>query len=111
MSWLGNLLKGFEYFFESPKVEAVEKDIELLIPQALTLVQALALAVPNKTVDELAKAYALYAVPASEALTSGTVDFATELENLATQILARQVPSAGVTVLKAVLNLVESVKK
>ena len=111
MNFLSNLFKSVIHFFNSDKVKKVEQEIEALTPEALTIVQALLLAAPNKTVSEVVDAYKLYGVPLVNEVANNETSIGNALLNLGTAILGKQKPSTAVNILNTVIQLAVSLTK
>lgn len=109
MSWLKTLFADIGRVFSSPKLKAVESSIAALVPAALPIVEDIAALTPNRTVQEITKAYEKYAVPASAKIQS---DPATALRDLAASVLQKNhAPDAATGLLNTVVELaVQGVK-
>ena len=111
MSWLRTVLKDVEGFFTSTKVEVFEKDVVSLMPYALKVVQEINTVASNRTLAEINTICTTYALPAFTSLETGVANIGNVLLNLATQILAKQKPSAAVSTLNTVVQLAVSAVK
>lgn len=95
-------------FFTSGKAKTALTTAAELASIALPIVQQINTLVPNKTVGQVLKAYEKYGVPvANVAMTTGDVN--TALLNLATAVLAKNLPpakaAAGVSILQTAVQL------
>ncbi len=105
MSWFTNLFKGIEGFFTSPKAQAVEKEIQSLLPAGLAIVQEINTLAPTLGLTELNAIATKYALPAINALESGQTAGNVAL-NLATQILQKNhAPTSATSTLNTVVQL------
>ncbi len=104
---IAGIFKSIAHFFSSPAAQAVEKAIENAVIDAQPLVAAISLAVPNRTFQAVAQAYANYAVPfaMSEAQMSDPTQQGLALRDLATAVLKKNHQNAGANVLNAAVEL------
>ena len=106
MSWLKRLFAKIEAIFNSPAIEAVEKEVETLVPLALPIVQEIAALTPNKTVQEVAVAYEKFAVPLAREIGSDATSIGNALLNLATTVLQKNhAPAAAISLLNTVVQI------
>jgi hypothetical protein len=95
-----------ENFFKSGKAKAALEQAVALIPKAAPIVADIAAITPNRTVAQVAAAYAKYAVPVAQELpaTATPTQIENALLNLGTQVLAKNLPAGTATVATNVLN-------
>jgi predicted regulator of amino acid metabolism with ACT domain len=111
MSWLTNLFAKIEGFFNSTKVVNLEHELASLAPFGLQVVQAISLAVPNKTLAEIIKAYELYGIPIISEIADNPTAIGNAMLNLASTILAKQAPGTAVNILNTVISIAVSLFK
>jgi hypothetical protein len=105
MNWLKTLFSKVDGFFHTPKAQAVESDIESLLPAAITVVGEINALAPNRTLSEINAIATKYALPTVEALASGQTT-GNVLLNLGTQILQKNnAPTAATSLLNTVIQL------
>lgn len=105
MSWLTNLFSAIGHFFSSPKMQSIEKTIESLLPAAITIVQEIDAAAPNRTLEQINAIATTYALPTVSALADGQ-NAGNVLLNLATDILKKNhAPDAAISLLNTVVQL------
>lgn len=105
MNWLLHLFSKIEHIFHSPTAQAIEKQIETLLPVALTIVTEINGAAPNRTLEQINAIATKYALPTISALADGQ-NVGNVLLNLATDILKKNhAPDAAISTLNAVVNL------
>lgn len=102
-----NFFQRIFHWFTSDRGQAVAKAIEAAAIDAEPLVQAIALAIPNRTVQEIVKAYELYAVPFAmkESQLSDPTQQGLALRDLATSILKKNHQDASANVLNAAVEI------
>ncbi|HXS94854.1 MAG TPA: hypothetical protein VN736_09635 [Candidatus Limnocylindrales bacterium] len=106
MPLLTNLIRKIVQFFHSGQAEAALNRAAELVPKALPIVRELAILAPNRTDQEIAAAYEKYAVPmAGSILATPTSERGYVLLQLATQILAAEVPGTATYILNAAVQL------
>lgn len=106
MHWLTSLFAKIVGFFESPKAKAVEAQLASLTQAALPIVQAIAALTPNRTVQEIATAYAQYGVPLAVQITADPTSTGNALLNLATTVLQKNhAPDAAISLLNTAVQL------
>ena len=105
MNWLHKLFSAIGHIFSSPKVQAIEQTIENLLPAAITIVQEIDAAAPNRTLEQINAIATTYALPAVSALADGQ-NVGNVLLNLATDILKKNhAPDAAISLLNTVVQL------
>ena len=105
MNWLKSLFSKMAGFFHSPAVQAVETEIEKLLPAAIEVVGEINTLAPNRTLTEINAIATKYALPTVTALASGQTT-GNVLLNLGTQILAKNhAPAAATSLLNTVIQL------
>jgi hypothetical protein len=99
-------LQGVENFFRSGKATAALEQAAALVTVAAPIVQELEVLVPtgNRTVQAVEAAYAKYAVPVAAQIQSNPTSINNALLNLASQILAKNLPPAQAGAATNVLN-------
>jgi flavoprotein len=106
MKVITNVIQKIVAFFSSAKAEAALNQAAALVPKALPIVQELAAIAPNKTDQEILAAYQKYAVPlASHLLTANLAQRGYLLLQLATQVLAKNVPNVATNILDTAVQL------
>lgn len=91
-------------FFASPRAHAIERELALLLPAALHIVEEINAVAPNKTVSELNEVAAKYALPTIDALADGQTPGNVAL-NLGTEILKTARPGTGTMILNTAIQL------
>lgn len=105
MSWLSTLFSKIDSFLHSPKMQSFEKEVETLLPAAITIVQDINTIAPNKTLTELNAVATKYALPTITQLADGQTAGNVAL-NLGTQILQKNhAPAAATSLLNTVIQL------
>ena len=106
MSFLKSLIQKIVAFFSSGKAEAALSKAVELVPKALPIVEDLAALAPDKTVQQIAGAFQKYGVPFSEEyLSAPASQRGYLLLQLATQVLAAEVPGVATNVLNTAVQL------
>jgi hypothetical protein len=106
MSFLQKSVQKIVEFFTSAKAEAALNQAAALVPKAMPIVQDLAALAPNKTDQEILAAYQKYAVPfASQLLTTPVPQRGYLLLQLASQVLAKNVPSVAGNIIDTAVQL------
>lgn len=106
MNFLKNALKKLVEFFTSGKAEKAFNAAVALVPKALPIVQTIAALTPNKADDEIAAAFAKYAVPFNAAwLDAPRSQRGYLLLHLATEVLADEAPGVATNVLNTAVQL------
>lgn len=105
MNWLKNLFSKIDGWFHSPKAEAVESEIESLLPAAMQIVGEINTLAPNRTLTEINAIATKYALPTVTAVADGQTT-GNVLLNLGTQILQKNhAPTAATSLLNTVIQL------
>jgi hypothetical protein len=105
MNWLKTLFSKIDGFFHSPKAQAVESEIETLLPAAIQVVTEINALAPNRTLTEINAIATKYALPTVTAIADGQTT-GNVLLNLGTQILAKNnAPTAATSLLNTVIQL------
>ncbi len=105
MNWLKTLFSKIDGFFHSPKAEAVETEIQNLLPAGVEIVKEIDSLAPNRTLDEINTIATKYALPTVNAIADGQTT-GNVLLNLGTQILAKNhAPTAATSLLNTVIQL------
>ncbi len=106
MNFLKNILKKIVQFFTSGKAEKAFDTAVALVPKAIPIVQSITAMTPNKADDEIAAAFAKYAVPFNAAwLDAPREQRGYLLLHLATQILAAEAPGVATNILNTAVQL------
>lgn len=87
MNLLTKFLQKIASLFENPKVEAAFDDVAQIVTVAEPIVAGIAALTPNKTFQEVAAAYAKYAVPFSLVIEATPTALGNALLNLATTLV------------------------
>lgn len=85
-------------FFHKPAVEAAFSTVAQIVQIAQPIVQEIAALTPNRTVQEIATAYAQYGVPLAASISSDPTSAGNALLNLATQVVLKQLGGNSVAV-------------
>lgn len=87
-------------FFKKPAVEQAFVTVASIIPIAQPIVAAIAAMTPNRTINEIATAYAKYGVPLASTISSGADSTTIEnaLFNLATQVVLKNLGGNAVAI-------------
>lgn len=105
MNWLKNLFSKIEGFFHTPAAEAVEAEIQNLLPAGIAIVQEINALAPSRTLTEINTIATKYALPTVTALADGQTT-GNVLLNLGTQILQKNhAPAAATSLLNTVIQL------
>lgn len=101
------IFSAIGHFFTSPKAQAIERAIEQAAVDAQPLVEAISLAVPNRTFQQVVAAYEKYAVPfaMTELQLSDPAQQGLALRDLATAVLKKNHQDKGANVLNAAVEL------
>ena len=106
MKFLKSVIQRIVSFFASGKAEAALNLAAGLVPKALPIVQEIASLVPNRTDQEIAAAFEKFAVPmAAQYLAAPQAQRGYVLLDLATQVLAAQVPGVATNILNTAVQL------
>ena len=106
MNFLKNLIRKIALFFQSGRAEAVLTTAAELVPKAIPVVQTIAALVPNKTDQEIAAAFAKYGQAFSTSWLNGPPgQRGALLLQLATQVLAAEVPGVATNILNTAVQL------
>jgi hypothetical protein len=106
MKFLKNLVSKIVAFFTSGKAEAALNAAVALVPKAVPIVQTIAALTPNKADDEIAAAFAHYAMPFSQEYLAAPRDQRGYLLlHLATSVLAEEAPGVATNVLNTAIQL------
>lgn len=106
MKFIKGLIQKVIAYFTSGKAEAALNTAAELVPKALPIVQEIATLVPNRTIQEIAGAFETYAVPFSqELLSTPLAQRGYLLLELATQVLAKEVPGVATNILNTAVQL------
>jgi hypothetical protein len=101
-----SLIQKILTFFASGKAEAALTQAVGLVPKALPIVEELAALAPDKTVQQIASAFQKYGVPFSqEYLSMPAQQRGYLLLQLATQVLAAEVPGVATNILNTAVQL------
>ena len=106
MKFLDNIIQKIVDFFKSGKAQAALTEAAQLVPKALPIVEEIAELVPNRTDQEIVAAFQKYAVPlSSQILSTPTAQRGYILLQLATEVLAKNLPNVATKVLNAAVQL------
>jgi hypothetical protein len=106
MNFISSIVQKVIAFFQSGKAQAALTEAASLVPQALPIVEALAAIAPNRTDQEILAAFQKYAVPvSSQILTTPVAQRGYVLLQLATEVLAKNLPGVATKVLNAAVQL------
>ncbi len=106
MKFVDNIIQKIVGFFKSGKAEAALTEAASLVPKALPIVEEIAALVPNRTDQEILAAFQKYAVPvSSQVLATPVAQRGYVLLQLATQVLAKNLPNVATKVLNAAVQL------
>ena len=93
-------------YFRSGKAEAALNQAASLVPKALPIVQEIAALAPNRTDQEILAAFQKFAVPgAAQYLAAPTAKRGYVLLQLASEVLAAEVPGVATHVLDTAVQL------
>lgn len=106
MGWLKTLFtKTIPGWFHTPAAQAIETEIENLLPAAIEVVGEINALAPNRTLTEINAIATKYALPTVTALADGQ-STGNVLLNLGTQILQKNhAPTAATSLLNTVIQL------
>jgi hypothetical protein len=105
MNFLKNVIQKIVSFFVSGKAEAALNLAAGLVPKALPIVQEIASLVPNRTDQEIAAAFEKFAIPAAaQYLAAPQGHRGYVLLDLATQVLATEVPGVATNILNTAIQ-------
>lgn len=105
MNWLKNLFSKIDGYFHTPAAEAVENEIQTLLPAGIQIVQEINALAPNKTLAQINTIATKYALPTVSAIADGQTT-GNVLLNLGSQILAKNhAPAAATSLLNTVIQL------
>ena len=105
MNWLKTLFSKIDGYFHTPAAEAVENEIQTLLPAGIQIVQEINALAPNKTLAEINTIATKYALPTVAAIADGQTT-GNVLLNLGSQILAKNnAPAAATSLLNTVIQL------
>ena len=106
MSIFQKVIQSVESFFRSGKATAALEQAASLVTIAAPIVQELEVLVPsqNRTVQAVEAAYSKYAVPVAAQIQNNPTSINNALLNLASAILARNLPPAQAGAATNVLN-------
>jgi hypothetical protein len=106
MNFLKSLIQKIAKFFTSGRAEAVLTTAAELVPKAIPVVEAVAALAPNKTDQEIAAAFAKYGQTFSTTwLTGPAGQRGALLLQLATQVLAGELPGVATNILNTAVQL------
>jgi hypothetical protein len=106
MKFLKDVIQKIVSFFASGKAEAALNLAASLVPKALPIVQELAALVPNRTDQEIAAAFAKFAIPsAAQYLAAPQAHRGYVLLDIATQVLATRFPGVATNILNTAVQL------
>lgn len=106
MNTIKKLIAKIVGFFQSGKAEAALNAAAELVPKALPIVQEIATLAPNRTDQEIEAAFQKFAVPiASAVLATPVAQRGYLLLQLATQVLAAEVPGTATNILNTAVQL------
>ena len=104
-NFLKKIISTVAAFFASDKAKHALETAASLVSIAAPIIQEIAAITPNKTVAEVAQAYAKYGVPFSSTITNGGPDApGNALLNLATGLLRDKLPVDKATVATNILQ-------
>jgi hypothetical protein len=105
MNYLKNVIQKIVSFFVSGKAEAALNLAAGLVPKALPIVQEIAALAPNRTDQEIAAAFEKFAIPAAaQYLAAPQGHRGYVLLDLATQVLATEVPGVATNILNTAIQ-------
>jgi hypothetical protein len=106
MKFLNNVIQKIVSFFASGKAEAALTRAAELVPKALPIVEEIAVLCPNRTDQEIAAAFQKYAVPfSSQVLATPSGKRGYLLLQLASEVLAAEVPGTATSILNTAVQL------
>ena len=106
MKFLQGLIQKIARFFTSGRAEAALTTAAELVPRAIPVVQTIAALTPNKTDDEIASAFAKYGQQFQSTWLNGPAgQRGALLLQLATAVLAQQVPGVATNILNTAVQL------
>jgi len=106
MSLLKTIAQEVASLFGSGKAEAAFNQVVALVPKAAPIVQAIAAATPNRTTQEIEALFQKYAVPFSSGwANTPAASRGYLLLQLATTVLAQEVPGVATNILNSAVQL------
>ena len=106
MKFVKTAVQKIVSFFSSGKAEAALTRACELVPKALPIVEDLAAIAPDKTMEQIESAFQKYGVPFSQQLlATAPSQRGFLLLELATQVLAKNVPGVAANVLNTAVQL------
>jgi len=105
MNWLKHLFQHIWAGLTSPKAVAIEQQIEQLVVSAQPIVQMIAMMVPNRTLEQITKAYATYAIPLVTQVANDPTSIGNAMRDLATAILRKNHQDAAASTLNTAVEL------
>ena len=106
MNFVKSVIRKIVSFFGSGKAEAALNQAAELVPRALPIVQEIAALAPNRTDQEILAVFQKFAVPgAAQYLAAPPAQRGYVLLQLATQVLAAEVPGVATHILDTAVQL------
>ena len=106
MNFLKSLVQKIVAFFKSGKAEEALNTAAELVPKALPIVQEITALAPNKTDEEILAVFQKFAIPgAQQYLSTPVAQRGYVLLQLATQVLAQEVPGIATNILNSAIQL------
>ena len=106
MKFIDNVIQKIVKFFSSGKAEAALNEAATLVPKALPIVQEIAALAPNRTDQEILAVFQKFLIPgAAQYLTTPVAQRGYVLLQLATQVLAKEVPGVPTNILNTAIQL------
>ncbi len=106
MKFMKNVMQKIVAFFASGKAEAALNQAAALVPKALPIVQEIAAIAPNRTDQEILAVFQKFAVPgAAQYLAAPVASRGYVLLQLASQVLAAEVPGVATHILDTAVQL------
>jgi len=106
MKFLKSVIQKIVAFFTSGKAEAALNQAAELVPKALPIVQEIAALAPNRTDQEILAVFQKFAVPgAAQYLATPVAQRGYVLLQLASQVLAAEVPGVATNILNTAVQL------
>lgn len=104
--WFTGLFSKIEGFFTSTKAHDVEKQLALLVQQALPIVEMIGSLVPNKTLQEVIAAYKEFGVSVTTSIANDPTSIGNALLNLGTSVLEKNhAPGEPTSILNTAIQL------